>query len=107
MLDAVIPADDQPAVQIDKVIELRGHHLVAKPATSRTVLLSNDRFDINESVVATDPPPSPKNSATSIMFTIPMASAGPSGVRWRPVRLRMKQGAQPTGCATLAPTITL
>ena len=75
MLDAVIPADDQPVGLIDKVIELHGHHLDAKIATSRTVLLSNDRFDIHEPIDATDPPPSPKTSATSILFTIPNTSA--------------------------------
>ena len=82
MLDTVIPADNQPVAQMDKAIELGGHHLDAKPATNRTVLLSNDRFNINEFIVATDPPPSPKNSATSIMFTIPSASAAnfPVGV---------------------------
>ncbi len=75
MMDAVFPADDQPAAQIDKAIELRGHHLNPKPTTNRTILLSNDRFEIHESIVATDPPPLPKNSATSILFTIPNTSA--------------------------------
>jgi hypothetical protein len=112
MLDAVIPADDQPAAQMDKVIELRGHHLVAKPATSRTVLLSNDRFDIHESVVATDPPPSPKNSATSIMFTIPVASAAkfPVGIYSVSAQLMPPDEANDRStnrlALTLAPTIT-
>ena len=75
MLDAVIPEGDQPVAQMNNTIELRGHHLDAKPATNRTVLLNNDRFEIHESIVATDPPPPPKNSATSIIFTIPIASA--------------------------------
>lgn len=81
-LEAVIPAGNQTVVQMDTPIELQGHHLEAKPATSRSILLSNDRFDIHETIVATDPPPSPKNSTTSIMFLIPSASAAkfPVGV---------------------------
>ena len=112
MLDAVIPEGDQPVAQMDKTIELRGHHLVAQPATSRTVLLSNDRFEIQESIVATDPPPSPKNSATSIIFTIPIASAAnfPVGIYSVSAQLMPPDEANDRVtnrlALTLAPTIT-
>jgi len=75
MLDAVLPTAEQPVAQIDQPIELRGQYLDAKPGTSRTVWLTNDRLKIHLNIAASDPPPAPKNSATSILFTIPALSA--------------------------------
>lgn len=75
MLEEIIPAGGQPVTQINTAIELSGHHLDAQPATVRTVLLSNERFGINETIIASDPPPAPKNSSTSLMFLIPALSA--------------------------------
>jgi len=71
MLEAVIPAEKQPAAQVDKPIELHGHHLDAKPGTTRKVRLVNDRFKVDQNIDATDPPPLPKISASSILFSIP------------------------------------
>jgi hypothetical protein len=111
-LDAVILDGDQPVAQMAKAIELIGHHLDAKPATSRTILLNNDRFDIHESIDATDPPPLPKNSATSILFTIPTASATkfPVGIYSVSTQLMPPDEANNrlTNCLALilAPTIT-
>ena len=112
MLEAVVPDKNQPVVQIDAPIELQGLHLDAKPATSRTVLLSNDRFDIHESIFATDPPPLPKNSATSILFTIPTASAAkfPVGIYSISAQLippdETNERSTNRLALTLAPTIT-
>ena len=112
MLEAVVPDKNQLVVQIAAPVELQGHHLAAKPATSRTVLLSNDRFDIHESIVATDPPPAPKNSATSILFTIPTASAAKFPVGIYSVSAQLMQPDEASNrstnrlALTLAPTIT-
>jgi len=114
MLEQVIPAGKQAVAQLNTAIELSGHHLVAQPATDRTVLLSNDRFDIHEAISASDPPPAPKNSSTAIMFLIPSASAANFPVGIYSISARLKPELTPEAgdretnrlAMTLAPTIT-
>ena len=48
-LESVRPAGEQPVARLDQAILLDGHHL---DGTNRTVLLHNDRFDINAEVAA-------------------------------------------------------
>ena len=108
ILEALLPAGDQPVAQLATTIELRGHHLDAKAATDRTVLLSSDRFGISETIIAM----TPNDSATSVKFSIPSASAAqfPVGVYSVSVRLMPpdETGYRDTNRLgmTLAPTLT-
>lgn len=112
MLEEVIPAGKQPVAQLNTAIELSGHHLVARPATDRTVLLSNERFDVHEAIIASDPPPAPKNSSTSLMFLIPPASAANFPVGIYSVSAQLQPSGEASNRVTnrvammLAPTIT-
>jgi hypothetical protein len=54
-LTAAVPPARQPVAVIGDVIALQGHHL---EGSNREVLLTNDRFDINETIPAL-PPASP------------------------------------------------
>jgi len=70
MLESLIPDGKQPVAQIDTTVEITGHCLGAKPGTTRKVRLANDRFKLDKTIDATDPP-SPKTSAGSMLFSIP------------------------------------
>lgn len=48
-LEALTPADGQPAARLGQTVDLVGHHL---DGTGRTVLLTNDRFQVEESLPA-------------------------------------------------------
>jgi hypothetical protein len=69
-LDAVRPAGNQPVAQIDRAVRLDGHYL---DGSGRTVLLRNERFDLDLEVAAGGPSP---GAADHIEFTIPAARAG-------------------------------
>lgn len=67
MIDAVVPASGRPVAQLGETIELRGHHL---DGTGRSVLLTNDRFEIEQSI-----PPSGPNAPSPMQFSVPVAQA--------------------------------
>jgi hypothetical protein len=48
-LEAVVPPGAQPVVRLGETIDLVGHHL---DGTGRTVLLTNDRFEIDQAIPA-------------------------------------------------------
>jgi hypothetical protein len=66
MLEAVVPPGGQPVARLGETIDLRGHHL---DGTGHTVLLTNDRFEIEDSAaIAT-------GSAALMQFSLPIAQA--------------------------------
>ena len=67
MLEVLAPHDGQPVARLDQIIDLQGHHL---DGTGRTVLLSNDRFGIEQSLAALA-----TGGPTLMQFTIPGAQA--------------------------------
>ncbi len=67
MLEVVAPHDGQPVARLDQIIDLQGHHL---DGTGRTVLLSNDRFGIEQSLAALA-----TGGPALMQFTIPGAQA--------------------------------
>lgn len=73
-IEAVLPAGDQPVVELDTTVSLSGRHL---DGSSREVRLANDRFEIDETLAATGP-----NLADSMDFVIPAVRAAdfPVGV---------------------------
>jgi hypothetical protein len=73
-LEAVTPDDGQPVALIDTTIALEGHDL---DGTSRSALLINDRFEIEEGIAALA-----TGGADLLEFTIPAAAAAdfPVGV---------------------------
>jgi len=73
-LDAIVPADNQPVVQLGKITTLKGHHL---DGSDREVRLGNTRFTINEVLDA-----SGANLGASMELVIPVDRAAdfPVGV---------------------------
>jgi hypothetical protein len=67
MLEAVVPAGRQPVARLGEIIDLTGHHL---DGTNRTVLLTNDRFQIEENITAMG-----TGGAALMQFSIPIAQA--------------------------------
>jgi hypothetical protein len=67
MLEVLAAHDGQPVARLDQIIDLQGHHL---DGTGRTVLLSNDRFGIDQSLAALA-----TGGPTLMQFTIPGAQA--------------------------------
>ncbi len=74
MIDDVVPADGQPVVLLGETVRLEGHHL---NGTGREVVISNARFEIDETLPATG-----SDSAASMEFVIPTSRAAefPVGV---------------------------
>jgi len=66
-IESVVPDGAQPVSRLDNSVSLNGHHL---DGTARTVLLRNDRFDIDEEVSA-----SGASRADHMAFTIPGSRA--------------------------------
>ncbi|WP_077729980.1 DUF4255 domain-containing protein [Methylocaldum sp. 14B] len=104
MLEAVKPSGGQPVAQLGETIDLEGHHL---DGTGRTVLLSNDRFEVEQSIAAMG-----TGGAALIQFSIPAAQAAsfPVGV-WRVGARLVRPGeTEPREtnrlALTLAPDIT-
>jgi len=104
MLEAVKPSDGQPVARLGETIDLEGHHL---DGTGRTVLLSNDRFEVEQSIAAMG-----TGGAALIRFSIPAAQAAsfPVGV-WRVGARLVRPGeTEPREtnrlALTLAPDIT-
>jgi hypothetical protein len=65
MLEAVVPPGRQPVARMGEVIDLVGHHL---DGTGRAVLLTNDRFQIEQTIAALG-----TGGPGLIQFTIPLA----------------------------------
>ncbi|MCT0198352.1 DUF4255 domain-containing protein [Synechococcus sp. CS-1325] len=107
-LQAVESASGQPAVRLGEAIGLSGHHL---EGTGRTVLLSNDRFAIEQALPPLVTPPG-ATGATLMSFAIPQARATdfPVGVYRVGARLQRLGESEPTEtnrlALTLAPEIT-
>ncbi len=76
MIESVVPPGGQPAARLGETINLTGHHL---DGAGRMVLLTNDRFEIEERI-----PVMATGGAALIQFSIPSAQAAdfPAGV-WR------------------------
>ena len=76
-LEAVVPDLGQPDVRLGRTVRVTGHHLTG---TARTVLLTNDRFGLEETIAAGGT----GEDQRAIEFMIPEASAAgfPVGV-WR------------------------
>ncbi len=63
MLEAVVPPGRQPVARLGEMIDLTGNHL---DGTGRTVLLTNDRFEIEEDIAALG-----TGGAALMQFTVP------------------------------------
>lgn len=101
-LASLTPKDGQGVVELDAPATLDGFGL---DGTSREVVLTSDRFDIEESLVAT-------GNATRLQFTIPAARAGDFPVGVYKVGVRVQKPGEPQArvtnelALTVAPTIT-
>lgn len=105
MLDAVTPPGGQPVARLGETIDLVGHHL---DGTGRTVLLTNDRFEINQIITAMG-----TGGPALAQFSISPARAAdfPVGVYRVGARLVRPGESQPREtnrlALTLAPEITV
>jgi hypothetical protein len=103
-LDSVTPAGGQPVARLGEAIDLRGHHL---DGTGRTVLLGNDRFEIEQGIAAMG-----AGGAALMQFAIPIAQAAnfPVGVYRVGARVLSPGAPEPREtnrlALTLAPEIT-
>jgi len=103
-LEAVVPPGGQPVARLGETIKLTGHHL---DGTGPTVLLSNDRFEIDAEIAALG-----AGGATLMQFSIPVADAAdfPVGVYRVGARVQRpgETGPRETNrlALTLAPEIT-
>ena len=66
-LEAVTPDGGQPVARLGQVIDLTGHHL---DGAARTVLLGNDRFEIEQTIAAL-----PGGEGRLMQFSIPVLQA--------------------------------
>ena len=66
-LEAILPAGNQPVVQLGQNTRIEGHHL---DGSARTLQLRNDRFDIDETIAA-----SGSSAADHMNLLIPPARA--------------------------------
>lgn len=67
-IESAAATSGQPAATVGSIVELTGHHL---DGTNPTVLLSNSRFDIHQSV-----PAAGGGSNSRVSFTVPSLPAG-------------------------------
>jgi hypothetical protein len=104
-LEAVVPPGGQPVARLGELINLAGHHL---DGAGRTVLLRNDRFEIDQAIGA-----AAGGGAELLRFTIPAARAPdfPVGVYRVGARVVPPGEADPREtnllAMTLAPRITV
>lgn len=104
MLDAVVPPGRQPAARMGEVIDLVGHHL---DGTGRTVVLANDRFQVEQTLAAM-----PTGGPALVQFSIPVAPPGDFPVGAYRVGARMVRPGEVVPrqtnrlALTLAPEIT-
>lgn len=103
-LEAVVPPGGQPVARLGETIKLTGHHL---DGTGPTVLLSNDRFEINAEIAALG-----AGGTTLMQFSIPVADAAdfPVGVYRVGARVLRSGEIEPRDsnrlALTLAPELT-
>ena len=103
-LEAVRPQDGQPVVRLGQPVDLVGYNL---DGTDRRVLLANDRFTVEQTLV-----PAGGAAPTVVAFTVPVARAAdfPVGVYRIGARLVRAGETEPRDtnrlAATLAPHIT-
>ncbi len=98
-LEAVTPASGQPVARLGEDIDLTGHHL---DGATRTLLLANDRFDIEETL-----PALAGDAPGLVQLNIPTARAAdfPVGVYRVAVRLVRPTETDPRTSNRLAMTI--
>jgi len=103
-LEAVVPPGHQPVARLGETVDLTGHHL---DGSGRTVLLTNERFEIQQSLAALA-----TGGATLVQFSIPIAQAAafPVGVYRVGARVLRPTESVPREtnrlAMTLAPEIT-
>jgi hypothetical protein len=103
-IQAVLPANDQPAMRLVETIVLQGHHL---DGSGREVMLNNDRFRIEETLAASGP-----NLADRMEFSVPSARAADFPVGVYAIRARVTRPGESLPretnrlAAVLAPEIT-
>jgi hypothetical protein len=103
-LEAVLPPASQPVARLGETIDLTGHHL---DGSARTVLLSNDRFGIEEDIAGLL-----TGGGGLIQFSIPIARAADFPVGIYRVGAQMVRPGETDARATnrlaltLAPEIT-
>ena len=98
-IEEVTLAEGQPVARLGQTVNLSGHHL---DGTGRTILLVNDRFDINQSIAALG-----TGGAALMQFVIPVAQAAnfPVGVWHVGVSVLRPGEATPRESNRLAMTI--
>lgn len=98
-LDAVAPDAGQPAARLGQTVDLSGHYL---DGTARTVLLTNDRFQVDEAL-----PPLATGGAALMQFRIPTSRAGdfPAGAYRVGARVLRPGEAEPRDTNRLAMTL--
>jgi hypothetical protein len=98
-LEAVLPDGNQPVARLDLPVQVNGHHL---DGSDRTLLLHNDRFDIDAEVAA-----SGTSAADRMDFSIPAARADefPVGTYDIAARLVMPDETNPRESNRLAVVI--
>jgi hypothetical protein len=96
-LSAVVPKDGANMIELDMPVTLEGFAL---DGTSQEVLLSNDRFQVEQVIPAS-------GNATRLQFTIPAASAAnfPAGVYRIALRVRKSGEPEPRLSNDLALTV--
>jgi hypothetical protein len=76
-LTAVVPPARQPVACIGDTVRLQGHDL---SGSDRTVLLSNDRFEVELSIAALPPPIAGADGLITFEFDAALAGTLPAGV---------------------------
>ena len=103
-LEAILPAGNQPVMQLGQITRIEGHHL---DGSTRNVHLRNDRFDIDETIAA-----SGSSAEDHMNLLIPPASAAdfPVGIYDITVSVVMPSETQPRTsnrlATVIAPSIT-
>lgn len=98
-LEAILPAGNQPVVQLGQNTRIEGHHL---DGSGRTLQLRNDRFDIDETIAA-----SGSSAADHMNLLIPPARAAdfPVGIYDITASVVMPSETQPRTSNRLATVI--
>jgi hypothetical protein len=103
-LEEAAPSSGQIVARLGEPIDLLGHHL---DGSGRTVLLSNDRFEIEQSITA-----EPGDDAKRVRFVIPTSAGGDYPVGLYRIGVRLVRPGETTPrdsnrlAFTVAPEIT-
>lgn len=104
-ITAIVPAGEQPVAQLGSPVTLEGFHL--NGAAAPEVVLSNDRFEVEEPL-----PTAAGATPTKVAFTIPAARAADFPVGAYRVGVRVQLSGEPAPrmtnqlAMTLAPSIS-